>query len=146
MYLHRGPFWWPCGRIEAICWSTLSNAAWPGLHWKPLDAAIRQLLIPRAINNNTMIKNTPTLLAVLMAIVMQWYDTARIAQWRRSMASLEATGHRHWVSICFNSINWSYLHCFFSIFHHQLVEQGHNVNWWPELTMGVWHIKLMRST
>ena len=41
---HR-PFRWPHGRIEAI-WSTSPNAASPGLHWKPLDAAIRQLLTP----------------------------------------------------------------------------------------------------
>jgi hypothetical protein len=39
MYLHRRPFRWPCGRVEAIH-VALPDAAWPGLHPKPLDAAI----------------------------------------------------------------------------------------------------------
>jgi hypothetical protein len=43
--------------------------------------------------------NTPAKLAILMAMVMRRYVTARIAQWRRSRASLEATGCRHWASI-----------------------------------------------
>ncbi len=45
MYLHRRPFWWPCRCIEAIR-SASSDAAWPGLHRKPLHAAIGWLLTP----------------------------------------------------------------------------------------------------
>ena len=40
--------------------------------------------------------NTPTKLTVLMAIAMRRYNTAHIARWRRSRASLEATGCHHW--------------------------------------------------
>ncbi len=36
---------------------------------------------------------------VLTAELMRWYNTARIAQWRGSMANPEATGHHHRVSI-----------------------------------------------
>ncbi len=36
---------------------------------------------------------------ILLAKLMRRYDTTRIAQWRGSMANLEATGCHHWVSI-----------------------------------------------
>ncbi len=61
--------------------------------------------------------STPTLLTVLMAMAMHWYITAHIAQWRRSRASLEATGRRHWASICSNSSNQSFQNrLFLSVF------------------------------
>jgi hypothetical protein len=37
-------------------------------------------------------KRAPYLLAILMAVVVRWYDTARIAQQRGSRAIVEATG------------------------------------------------------
>jgi heme-degrading monooxygenase HmoA len=51
--------------------------------------------VTRATINKMTMQSTPTLLAVLMAIVMHWYDTASIAQWRRFMAFKEATQRRH---------------------------------------------------
>jgi hypothetical protein len=48
--------------------------------------------------------NTPAKLAILMAMAMHPYVTAHTAQWRRSRASLEATGCRHWASIMPNNI------------------------------------------
>ncbi len=39
-----------------------------------------------------------------------------IAQWRRSRASLEATGCRHWVSIMFDNKKGTYLRQFFVLF------------------------------
>ena len=45
MHLRCRPFWWPCGGIEVVH-ATSPDAAWPGLHWKPLDAAIGRLLAP----------------------------------------------------------------------------------------------------
>ncbi len=36
---------------------------------------------------------------ILMAKLMRWYNTARIAQWRGSTANPEATGWRNQVSI-----------------------------------------------
>ncbi len=43
--------------------------------------------------------NIPAKMAILMAMAMHWYVTARIAQWRRSRASVEATGCCHRESI-----------------------------------------------
>ena len=66
---------------NATCIS-LANAACPGLHWKPLDAAIGQLLAPYCPGgrqgtkqNNNNEKNTPTLLAIMMVMVMRQYNT-----------------------------------------------------------------------
>jgi len=45
MHLRRCSFRWLCGGIEAIH-AASPNAACPGLHRKPLDTAIGQLLPP----------------------------------------------------------------------------------------------------
>ncbi len=66
--------------------------------------------------NKQQSTNTPKKVAVLIAMVMRRYVTARIAQWRRSRASLEATGHRHWASIMSDNINRTWLWWFFSMF------------------------------
>ncbi len=63
--------------------------------------------------------NTPAKLANSMAMAMHRYVTARIAQWRRSRASLEATGHRHWASIMPDNIYRTWLRRFFWCFNHQ---------------------------
>jgi hypothetical protein len=60
--------------------------------------------------------NTPAKLAILMAIAMRRYVTACIAQWRRSRASLEATGHCHRASIMHNNIHRTWLQRFFLMF------------------------------
>ncbi len=59
--------------------------------------------------NKQQSTNTPRKQAVLMTIAMHRYVTARIAQWRRSRASLEATGCRHWASIMSNNTNRTWL-------------------------------------
>jgi hypothetical protein len=71
--------------------------------------------------NKQQSTNTPKKVAVLMAMAMRRYVTTHITQWRKSRASLEATGHHHWASIMSNSINWTWLRRFFYvfIFHHQ---------------------------
>ncbi len=66
--------------------------------------------------NKQQSTNTPKKVAVLMAMAMRRYITARIAQWRRSRASLEATGCCHWASIMSNNINWTWLQRFFLMF------------------------------
>jgi hypothetical protein len=66
--------------------------------------------------NKQQSTNTPRKQAVLMAMAMHRYVTAQIAQWRRSRASLEATGCRHWASIISNNINWTWLRRFFLMF------------------------------
>ena len=69
--------------------------------------------------NKQQSTNTPKKVAVLMAMAMRRYVTARIAQWRKSRASLEATGCRHRASIMSNNINWTWLGWFFWCFHRQ---------------------------
>ena len=97
----------------------------------------------RATANKTIITNVPTLLGVLMAVTVQRYNTVCIDQWRRFMAFLKATKRRHWASACSDSINWTHQRRLFLTFHR---EKGHKVKEWPLITIGVWHIKLMRST
>jgi hypothetical protein len=60
--------------------------------------------------------NTPAELAILMAMAMRRDLTECIARWRRSRASLEATGCRHWASIMPDNIVGTWLRCFFSMF------------------------------
>jgi hypothetical protein len=60
--------------------------------------------------------NTSAKRAILMAVAICRYVTARIARWRRSRASLEATGHRHWASIMPDNIVRTWLQCFFLMF------------------------------
>jgi hypothetical protein len=69
----------------------------------------------RATANKQQSKNTPTLLAILMTIAMRRYDAAHIAQWRRSRASLEATGCHHQAT-CSDSINRTCQHRFLPMF------------------------------
>jgi hypothetical protein len=77
--------------------------------------------------NKQQSTNTPKKVAILMAMVMRRYVTARIAQWRRSRASLETTGHRHQASIMSNNINWTWLQRFFYVFIIKTVEKGHGL-------------------
>ncbi len=69
--------------------------------------------------NKQQSTKTPKKVAVFMAMAMRRYVTACIAQWRRSRASLEATGCHHWASIMSNNINRTWLRCFCWCFHRQ---------------------------
>jgi hypothetical protein len=101
----------------------LPNAAYPLLPQKPLGAAIGQLLAPYCSSGhqgnskqNDDKKFGPALLAFLMAVAVCRYNTAHIAQWRRSRASLEATGRCHRESIAADSIKGTWLRRFFMFF------------------------------
>ncbi len=74
---------------------------------------------PEQHENKQQSTNTPKKVAMLMAAAVRRYNTARIDRWRRSRALLEATGHRHWVSIMSENINWTWLRHFFQCFHPQ---------------------------
>jgi hypothetical protein len=63
--------------------------------------------------------NTPAKMAISVAMAMRRYVTARINQWRRSRASLEATGCQNWASIMPNNIVGTWLRWFFQCFHRQ---------------------------
>ncbi len=66
--------------------------------------------------NKQQSTNIPKKVAVLMAMAMHRYVTVHIAQWRRSSASLEATGCHHQASIMSNNINRTWLRQFFLMF------------------------------
>jgi hypothetical protein len=106
MYLHHRP----CRRVKMVH-AASPNAAWPGLHRKPLHAAIRQLFALycpggcEGDSNKASIKNIPTLLALLMVMTLRRYCTVHIARWRRPMAFLKATKRRDWVSTCSDYMN-----------------------------------------
>jgi hypothetical protein len=70
-------------------------------------------------------KNTPAKLAILMAMAMRWYVTPCIAQWRRSRASLEATGRHHRVSIMPDNKGADMARTFFYVFIIKTVGKGH---------------------
>ena len=136
MPLHCGPFPWPWWCVEAIH-AASPNAACPGLHRKPLDAAMGRLLAPYRLggrqgdSKHTMMYYVPTLLAILMVIAMRRYYTARIAQWRRSRALIKATKHHHWASTRSDSINRTCQCWLFLQFHR---EKGLELTCWPLIT------------
>ncbi len=74
---------------------------------------------PGQQSNKQQSTNTPKKVAILMAMAMRRYVTACIAQWRRSRASLEATGRCHRASIMSDNINRTWLRQFFQCFYHQ---------------------------
>ncbi len=85
-------------------------------HWMPASGNYLLRIAPaaaRETGNKQQSSNTPRKQAVLMAMAMHQYVTAWIARWRRSRASLEATGCRHRASIMSNNINRKWLRRFF---------------------------------
>ncbi len=96
--------------------------------------------------NKQQSTNIPTKLAILMAMAMRRYVTARIAQWRRSRASLEATGLRHRASIMSDKLNRTWLRWYIWCFHRQNCRKRSLVNAKRPLFLigGVWHIKRKR--
>jgi hypothetical protein len=119
------------------------------VHWMPPSddkATTRSVLLLRTPGQQSTTQqwiNTPTLRAVLMAIAMQRYDTARIAWWTRSRGSLEATGCHHRASIVADSSNGDKKSRFFSSFSSSLATKGIEVMSRTLITIGVWHINLM---
>jgi hypothetical protein len=98
--------------------STATPEATGRQHWATSCSVLPQRL-PGQQAYKQQSTNTPAKLAILMAMAMRRYVTTCIARWRRSRASLEATGHRHWASIMPNNIVRTWLQSFFLCFHHQ---------------------------
>jgi hypothetical protein len=99
-----------------------------GSHWTPASGYVSPQQPPGQQANKQQSTNTPKKVALLMAMAMRRYVTARISQWRRSRASLEATGRRHRASIMSDNINWTWLQCFFLCFHRQNRRKRSQVN------------------
>ena len=93
-------------------------------HW----ATTCSVSLPRTPGQQSTSKqglNTPTLWAVSMAIAMRRYDTACIARWRGSRASLEATGCHHRASTRSDSMQSDIpTPVLFDVFHRQIVQKS----------------------
>ena len=96
----------------------------------------------RATANKTVMWNVPTLLAISMAMAVRLYYTVCITRWRRFMAFLKATK----VSTYSDNINRMPTPNFCGILYRQIIEKGLKLTFRPLITIGVWHMKLMRST
>jgi hypothetical protein len=87
-----------------------------GCHHQATICSVSPQRPPEQQANKQQSTNTPKKVAMLMAAAVHWYNTGRIAQWRRSRALLEATGRHHWASIMTDNIYWTWLQRFFSMF------------------------------
>ncbi len=104
---------------DGIAWCGMSRATSEATgcrHWATTCSVLPQQP-PGQQANKQQSTNTPKKVAMLMAAAAHRYNTARIAQWRRSRALLEVTGCRHGVSIMSNNINRTWLQQFFWCFH-----------------------------
>jgi hypothetical protein len=87
-----------------------------GCHHRATTCHVLPQRPPEQQANKQQSTNTPKKVAVLMAMAMRRYVTACIPQWRRSRASLEATGHCHQASIMSDNIKRTWLQWFFYVF------------------------------
>ncbi len=112
-------------------------------HWRrKTTCSVLPQWLPGQQANKQQSTNTPKKLAILMAMAMRRYVTAHIARWRRFRALLDATKHRHRVSIAADSCNRSCMCRFFtSFFHCQLVQKGRRLTLRLLFSIGVLHIK-----
>ncbi len=84
-------------------------------HWATTCSVLPQWP-PGQQANKQQSTNTPSKLAILIAMLMHRYITPHIAQWRRSRSSLEATWCRYWASIMSDNIKGTWLWHFFWCF------------------------------
>ncbi len=100
----------------AQCSMSRATSEATGRHHWAITCSVSPQPPPEQQANKQQSTNTPKKVAMLMAAAVCWYNTAHIAQWRRSRALLEATRRHHWASIMSNNINCSWLRRFFLMF------------------------------
>ncbi len=106
-------------------------------HWATTCSILPQRP-PGQQANKQQSTNTPKKVAMLMAAAVCRYNTAHIAQRRRSRALLEATGRCHWASIMSDNINQTWLGWFlFNVFIINTVGKGHRAMLRPLFLIGV---------
>ncbi len=136
--------WCNTKRITQCSMSRATPEATGRRHWATTHSVLLQLP-PGQQANKQQSTNIPTKLAVSMAMAMHRYITVRIAQWRRSRASLEATERLHWASIMSDKLNWTWLQWYIRCFHCQNCRKKLQVDAKrPLFLIGVWHIKRKR--
>ncbi len=129
----------------ARCSKSRATLDAPGSRHRATTCSVSPQRPPGRQANKQQSTNTPKKVAVLMAMAMRRYVTARITRWRRSRASLEATGRCHQASIMSNNIKWTWLWWFFfDVFIVKTVGKGHGLTLRPLFLIGVWHINRNR--
>ncbi len=132
---------------DGIAWCGMSRATLEAIgrwHRATIYSVLPQRPPWQQVNKQQS-TNTPRKQAVLMAMAMCQYVTVRIAQWRRSRASLEATGCRHRASIMSDNINQTWLLRFIvDVFIVKTIGKGHRLTLRPLFLIRVWHIKQKR--
>ena len=88
----------------------------------------------RAAINKTMMQHVATLMAISMAVAVWRYYTPCIARWRRFVAFLKATKHRHRASTCSDIKKGTRQRWLFRTFHREKEVQ---LRCWPLITIGV---------
>ena len=132
-----------CGMKRiAQCSMTRASPEATGRRHRATNRSVSPRWPRRATINLTMMQHALTLLAVLMAIAMRRYYTARINQWRRFVAFIKGTKCHHRTSTRSDIIKGTSQIRLFRTFHH---EKELQLTCWPLITIGVWHIKLTRS-
>ena len=138
---------WSNARGIAQCSMTRATSEASGFRHQVTTCLIWPQQLPGWQSTKQQWTNTPTLLAILMAITMQRYNTVCITWLKMFTAFLEAIGCRLWASICSDNIKRTTQRRFVcGILHGQITKKDHEVKGWHQLTIGVWHIKLTRST
>ena len=109
----------------AQCGMTRATPEATGCRHRATTRSVSPQRPPGQHANKQQSTNTPTKLAVSMAIAMRRYDTACIARWRGSRASLEATGCHHRASTRSDSMQSDIPTPVLSdVFHRQIVEKA----------------------
>ncbi len=135
------------GNTDSIAQCGMSRATSEAIecHHRATTSSVLPRRPPGKQANKQQSTNTPTLLAVSMTIAMRRYLTACIAWWRRSRASLEATGCCHWASIMSNNIKGTWLCWLFLMYVIvKTIEKGCGLTLRPLFSIGVWRVKWMR--
>jgi hypothetical protein len=131
----------------AVCWSNTDGIAQCGMSRATPEAtgcrhrettcSILPQRPPGQQANKYQSTNTPRKQAVLMAMAMRRYVTTWITRWRRSRASLEATGRRRQARLMSDNINRTWLQCFFYVFIVKTIGKGHGSTLRPLFLIGV---------
>jgi hypothetical protein len=100
----------------ARCGMSRATSEATGCHHQATTCSVLPQWPPEQQANKQQSTNTPKKVAMLMAAAVRRYNTAHIAQWRRSRALLEATGRCHRASIMSNNINQTWLRRLFLMF------------------------------
>ncbi len=151
MHLCCGPFWWLCERVGAIQMA-LPNAAClrlPGNHWTPPSGDYLLRITPGSCQGNSKWNNNKNIHILCWPFDGHGKSPVRYHM-HCPMEEVQGFNRSHWTpppaSIVANSSNWSCICCVYVLFHGQLVEKEHQMTSRPHLTMGVWHIILIRRS